>query len=77
MLSNDAVINHIRKGGKRNLSSYLFDGSMKNLAFVSLARAHIRGGNQLGKLIDIQVLLGPSSFFIKALVTVNNQKTQN
>lgn len=58
---------------ERDLSSYLVDGSLKDLAFVSLARAHVRGGNQLGKLIDKQVLLVPSSFFVKALVTVNNQ----
>lgn len=58
------------------MSSYLIDGSLKDLAFVSLARAHVRGGNQLGKLIDIQVLLGPSSFFVKALVTVNNRNAK-
>lgn len=63
----------IRKGEERNLSSYLIDGSLKDLTFVSLARAHVRGGNQLGKLIDIQVFLSPSSFFVKALVTTNNR----
>lgn len=76
MLSNDTVINHICKKSERNLSSYLIDGFLKDLAFVSLARAHVRSGNQLGKLIDIQVLLVPSSFFVKALVTVNNRKAE-
>jgi len=76
MLSNDIVINHICIRKERNLSSYLIDGFLKDLAFVSLARAHVRGGNQLGKLIDIQVLLGPSSFFVKALVTVNNRNAE-
>lgn len=58
---------------RRNLSSYLIDGSLKDLTFVSLARAHVRGAKQLGKIIDKQVLLGPSSLFVKALVTVNNR----
>lgn len=66
----------IRKGRMRNLSSYLIDGSLKDLTFVSLTRAHLRGGNQLGKLIDKCVLLRPSSFFVKALVTENNQNAK-
>ena len=66
-------ISHLKGRNVGDLSSYLVDGSLKDLAFVSLARAHVRGGNQLGKLVDKQVLLVPSSFFVKALVTVNNQ----
>lgn len=55
-------------------SPHLFDGSLENLTFVSLARAHVRGGDQLGKLIDEEVFLGPSSFLVKALVTATEKQ---
>lgn len=59
---------------EKKSEAYLIDGSLKDLTFVGLARAHVRGGNQLGKLIEIQVLLVTSSFFVKALVTANDRK---
>lgn len=59
------------KKGRRIISCfpYFIDGSLENLTFVSLARAHVRGGNQLLDLIDERVLQGPSSFLVKALIT--------
>ena len=56
--------------------SHLIDGFLENLTFVSLARAHVRAGDQLGKLIDEEVLLRPSSFLVKALVTATQVKAQ-
>jgi len=60
-------------GGGRERAPYLIDGSLKDLTFVGLARAHVRGGNQFSQFIDVQILLGPSSFFVKALVPANNR----
>lgn len=61
--------------------TYLVDSFLKDRALVRLdrERAHVRdiGGNQLGQLLYVDVLLLSASLFIIALVSETNKQISN